>query len=150
MLESTELIKFISLFPILGVFERINAMKLNHDLIRYVLLSIEESKEITGPSEKTLLTSIKKYGNFDWNDIAYTIDKLNEANFITGKVIWANNHPSLIMPGNLTLEGHKFLDNIRDNKVWQNTKDIISKFENVSLSIISSVAANLISSKLGL
>lgn len=54
------------------------------------------------------------------------------------------------MPGNLTLEGHKFLDNIRDNKVWQNTKDIISKFENVSLNIISSVAANLISSKLGL
>lgn len=125
-------------------------MKLNHDLVRYVLLSIEESKEMTGPSEKTLLTSIKKCGNFDWNDIAYTIDKLNEANFITGKVAWANNHPSWIMPGNLTFEGHKFLDNIRDSKIWKSTKDKISKLESVSLNIISSVAANLISNKLGL
>lgn len=72
-------------------------MKLNHDLVRYVLLSIEDSKEITGPSENELLTSIKKYGNFDWDDIAYTIDKLNEANFITGKTIWANNQPSWIL-----------------------------------------------------
>ncbi|MGE9968127.1 DUF2513 domain-containing protein [Limosilactobacillus mucosae] len=150
MLESTELIKFISLFSTPGVFERINAMKLNYDLVRYVLLSIEESKEMSGPSEKTLLTSIKKYGNFDWNDIAYTIDKLNEANFITGKVAWANNKPTLIRPGNLTLEGHKFLDNIRDSKIWKSTKDKISKLENVSLNIISSVAANLISNKLGL
>lgn len=125
-------------------------MKLNHDLVRYVLLSIEDSKEITGPSENELLTSIKKYGNFDWDDIAYTIDKLNEANFITGKVAWANNQPSWILPGNLTFEGHKFLDNIRDNRIWRSTKDKISKVESVSLNIISSVAASLISSKLGI
>lgn len=49
------------------------------------------------------------------------------------------------MAGNLTYDGHKFLDNIRDDKVWKDTKTILSKFSSVSLSFVSSVASNVIS-----
>lgn len=119
-------------------------MKLNHDLVRYVLLSIEECKELTGPDEKKFLASLKKYGTFERDDVVYTVTKLHEADFITGKITWASNVPMFIIPGNLTYEGHKFLDNIRDDGVWKDTKKVLSKFSSVSLSLVSNVAASVI------
>ncbi|MSE09500.1 DUF2513 domain-containing protein, partial [Lactobacillus salivarius] len=95
-------------------------MKLDHDLVRCILLAIEESEDITGINEDKLLDYLKKHGNYDnRNNIAYTVLKLKEANFIDGNVKWASNSPAWIMAGNLTYEGHKFLDNIRDDKVWK-------------------------------
>ncbi|WP_143454637.1 DUF2513 domain-containing protein [Ligilactobacillus salivarius] len=76
---------------------------------------------------------------------AYTVLKLKEANFIDGDVWWTNNSPARIMVDNLTYEGHKFLDNIRDDKVWKDTKTILSKFSSVSLNFVSSVASDVIS-----
>ena len=121
-------------------------MKLDHDLVRCVLLAIEECENIVGINENELLDYLKKHGSYnDRNSIAYTVSKLKEANFITGNVQWANDSPALIMAGNLTYEGHKFLDNIRDDKVWKDTKTILSRFSSVSLSFVSSVASNVIS-----
>lgn len=121
-------------------------MKLDHDLVRCVLLAIEESEDINGINENELLDYLKKYGNYDnRNNIAYTVSKLKEASFITGDVRWTSNSPTWIMAGNLTYDGHKFLDNIRDDKVWRDTKKIFSKFSSVSLSLVSSVASNVIS-----
>lgn len=121
-------------------------MKLDHDLVRCVLLAIEESEDINGINENELLDYLKKYGNYDnRNNIVYTVLKLKEAGFITGGIQWANNSPAWITAGNLTYDGHKFLDNIRDDKVWKDTKTILSKFSSVSLSFVSSVASNVIS-----
>ncbi|MBM6762371.1 DUF2513 domain-containing protein [Ligilactobacillus agilis] len=121
-------------------------MELNHDLVRCILLAIEASENITGINEDELLYYLEKHGNYnDRNSIAYTVSKLKEAGFITGDIRWASNSPAWIMAGNLTYDGHKFLDNIRDDKVWKDTKIILSKFSSVSLSFVSSVASNVIS-----
>lgn len=129
-------------------------MELNHDLVRYVLLSTESSKQVTGPSEDELIEAVQKYGSYSKDDITYTISKLKEAGFITGNVSYANYKnkpkPMWMTPGNLTYEGHKFLDNVRDDGVWKNTKATVAKIGNASLSIMSTVAANYISNKLGL
>ncbi|MCX2187524.1 DUF2513 domain-containing protein [Limosilactobacillus mucosae] len=119
-------------------------MKLNHDLVRYTMLSIESSKNITGPLEDELLANLSNYGEYDRSQIAYTVMKLKEAKYITGDVRWGNNQPAIISPGNLTYEGHKFLDNIRDDGVWKDTKNILSKFSSVSLTLVSNVAAGVI------
>lgn len=108
------------------------------------MLSIESSKNITGPLEDELLANLSNYGEYDRNQIAYTVMKLKEAKYITGDVRWGNNLPAIISPGNLTYEGHKFLDNIRDDGVWKNTKNILSKFSSVSLTLVSNVAAGVI------
>ncbi|MCH3989636.1 MAG: DUF2513 domain-containing protein [Lactobacillus sp.] len=121
-----------------------NNLKLNHDLVRYTMLSIESSKNITGPLEDELLANLSNYGEYDRNQIAYTVMKLKEAKYITGDVQWGNNQPVIISPGNLTYEGHKFLDNIRDDGVWKDTKNILSKFSSVSLTLVSNVAAGVI------
>lgn len=108
------------------------------------MLSIESSKNITGPLEDELLANLSNYGEYDRNQIAYTVMKLKEAKYITGDVRWGNNQPAIISPGNLTYEGHKFLDNIRDDGVWKDTKNILSKFSSVSLTLVSNVAAGVI------
>lgn len=112
--------------------------------MRYTMLSIESSKNITGPLEDELLANLSNYGEYDRNQIAYTVMKLKEAKYITGDVRWGNNQPAIISPGNLTYEGHKFLDNIRDDGVWKDTKNILSKFSSVSLTLVSNVAAGVI------
>lgn len=119
-------------------------MKLDHELVRYTLLSIESSSKTAGPDEGEFLKNIAKYGQYDRNEVAYVIAKLKEANYITGEVQWGNNSPVWIVPGNLTFEGHKFLDNIRDDEVWKHTKNILSKFSSVSLTLISNIAAGVI------
>lgn len=119
-------------------------MKLDHELVRYTLLSIEASESLNGPSEDELLELINKYHPYDRKQVVYTIDKLKEANYISGKVKYANDQPMWINAGNLTYEGHKFLDNIRDDGVWKDTKAVVAKFSSVSLSIISTVASSVI------
>lgn len=55
-------------------------MELNHDLVRYILLAIEASENITGINEDELLYYLEKHGNYnDRNSIAYTVSKLKEA-----------------------------------------------------------------------
>ena len=129
-------------------------MKLNHDLVRYVLLSIESSNQVSGPTEDELMMEVKKYGSYSKDDIMYTVSKLEEAGFITGEIHYAKYKeklkPMWMEPGNLTYEGHKFLDNVRDDGVWKHTKATVAKVGNASLSIISTVAANYISDILGL
>lgn len=60
-------------------------MKLDHDLVRHILLAIESNENISGPDGKELLASVSKRGYVNLDEIAYSITKLKEANYITGK-----------------------------------------------------------------
>lgn len=124
-------------------------MKLDHDYVRKLLLAYENNSELRGPSEKNFIELSKKL-NKTRDELVYTLNKLKEGNFVTSKITWGNGRPVLIQPGNLTFEGHKYLDNIRDPKVWKETKKATSKFTSVSLDVISSVAAKVIASSLNL
>lgn len=127
-------------------------MKLNHDCVRDLLLYIEENLEY-GYYIKVNEVQI---GNYSQHEILYAADKLLEAGFInaTRKEYIDNPGIPVIRINSITWNGHQFLDNIRDNKVWEYTKGILSKFSSVSIGIISSVAAqvisNLIKTQIGL
>jgi len=96
-----------------------------------------------------------KLGNYEQQTIVYSADKLYEAGYIEAlkKKTIDSDLPQIEVKA-ITWEGHQFLDNIRDNKVWENTKNILSKFSSVSIGIISNVASqvitNIIKSQLGL
>lgn len=108
------------------------------------MLAIESSQNLSGPVEDELLTKIEQYNHYDRSDIVYVVTKLKEAHYITGDVQWGNNKPLRIESGNLTFEGHQFLDNIRDDGVWRDTKKILSKFSSVSLTLVSNIATGVI------
>lgn len=119
-------------------------MKLNHDLVRSLLLSIESSDNPHGFSPREVTEFIEN-NDFSKNDIGYTVNKLKEARFVTGEATISGDDYYIINPGNLTYDGHEFLDNIRDDGVWKDTKEIASKFSSVSASFLSKIAVGVIS-----
>lgn len=117
-------------------------MKLNHDCVRDLLLYIEEHSSYDTKIDVNKL----KFKNYSNSDLIYTADKLFEANYLNciKSNQFNNSSPSIIIKS-ITYDGHQFLDNIRDDGVWKNTKSILSKFTSTSLGIISDISSQIIS-----
>ncbi|MDC2805584.1 DUF2513 domain-containing protein [Leuconostoc suionicum] len=125
-------------------------MELNHELVRDFLLLIEKSTNMQGPSEQEFINVALSH-KADTQLAGYTLDKLFEAGFIEHKPLISNTRYAFLESGNLTYNGHSYLDNIRDNTIWKNTKSKISStVGSASLEIISKVASELIARSLGL
>ncbi|MEE4561606.1 DUF2513 domain-containing protein [Paenibacillus polymyxa] len=124
-------------------------MQLKHDLVRNVLLTIESNEYGTRLTqsnfkEAPLLTDC------DLTDFVYTVERLYEAGFIDAEIAHMAFNSVSVRVKSITWSGHQFLDNIRDNKVWSETKKISSKVASVSLGILSEVAASYMKKTLGL
>lgn len=119
-------------------------MKLNHDCIRAILLDVEETSSFNQFMRLPELLNLKRTSAFSDEDVKYSIVKLKEADYINVELTYGSNVLYDIDMGNLTWEGHKFLDNIRDDGIWKDTKGILSKFSSTSISIASDIASSVI------
>lgn len=124
-------------------------MKLDHDLVRTLLLAIEATDDPTGMDPQEAAVFMKET-DISKNVLAYHIARLKEADFITGRVVWASDEPAVLIPGNLTYKGHEYLDNVRAPEVWRQTKATAKKVGSVSLEIMSQIGASIILKTLGL
>lgn len=119
-------------------------MKLDRDCVRQLLLSTEEL-----PYEYMLtlddFNENEDLSKFGFESCIYVTEKLIEAGFINGKVTYADNGVYDLRIKSLTWDGHQFLDNIRDDGVWKSAKQVTSKFSSVSLSMLGTIAASIIS-----
>lgn len=123
-------------------------MKLNHECVRDLLLTIEsleygESLTLHNYAQKPLLS---KYEDVD---IVYTAERLLEAGFINGIVRRLTGNNVILKINGLTWDGHQFLDNIRDVEVWEKTKKAASKVASTSLTILADIAASVLKKTLG-
>ena len=114
-------------------------MKLNKDCIRDLLLYLEDNLSYTSDININNL----KFKNYTEEELVYTCERLIEADFLSCIVSKGFEMP-IIIAKNITYRGHEFLDNIRDDSVWKETKKITSKFASTSVQIISNVAAKVI------
>lgn len=125
-------------------------MKLDHDCVRDLLLTIEEKSTLTDVLTDGDLFSSERLEKYDEDELYYTLLKVNEAGFLNANVMILPDYKSAVVQS-LTYEGHSFLDNIRDNKVWEKTKEKIgSSATSVSISIIGQVAGSVIKGMMGL
>ena len=124
-------------------------MKLDYDFVRQLLLHIEEKAPLQGLDNKDLY-KFAADKNKNKEDLEYTIIKLKEGKLITANLRYASNKLQRIYNVNLTYQGHEYLNNIRDNKIWKNTKKVSSKLSSVSLEILKSIAINEINKVIGL
>ena len=124
-------------------------MKLNNDCVRDLLLYIEDKITINDSIAISQI-EINKYTS---EELIYTAMKLKDAGYVKGNVYKYITGNADVCVNELTWDGHKFLDNIRDDGVWKTTKEKLSKFSSVSLSIIENVASqvitNLINQQMG-
>ncbi|MCA1233286.1 DUF2513 domain-containing protein [Bacillus velezensis] len=125
-------------------------MKLKHDCVRDILLTIEDIKEFNVFLPIQKLMKQDKLINYSKDDICYTLFKLEEAGFINLQVasFQEGNFPLGIT--DMTYQGHEFLKNIRQSSVWSETKSLASKVGSTSLTILSVVAAGVVKAQLGL
>lgn len=118
-------------------------MKLNHDCVRDVLICIEENLHY-GCYIDFSTVELKNYSS---EDLLYTADKLLEAGFLNGEPLnYINSSIPDIRITSITWEGHQFLDNIRDDGVWKDTKNVLSRFSSASLSMVGNIASQIITS----
>ena len=118
-------------------------MKRNMDLCRLILFKIEDEYK------STALSNLQIDG-YDIEIIAYHCDLLFEAGLIKSyKPTYASDKIYFFSVGALTWEGHDFLDKIRENTMWNRTKNSIK--ENalpMTLEVIKTIATSLINDQL--
>lgn len=111
-------------------------MKLNHDCIREVLLTIEKQMTLNSTLVNTDINNSIK--NFSSDEIEYVIRKLSEAGYIDCEFTFEDYFVK-----NMTWEGHQFLDTIRNDQVWKSTKDHLKKFGSFSIPVIQQLATSI-------
>ena len=130
-------------------------MKLDYDCIRDTMLVIESIDTIIEDDEgeivceeitlNQLADALKeKKKKYTKKEIYYTLKMLYQAGYLDVSEDWANDSLNNCCVNSLTFSGHKFLDTIRDNKVWHFTKGILSKFASVSVPMIENIASQVI------
>ncbi|WP_374284167.1 DUF2513 domain-containing protein [Lactococcus sp.] len=124
-------------------------MRLNPDLIRDILLVVEENCTLTETVDSTLLFS--KIKGYDEETIMYHVNQAELSGLFT-KVdhYWGID----LSIRDLSPEGHKFVNEIRNDNAWNKTKNSAAKLGNYSfqalMTIASDVTTNLISKQLGI
>ena len=129
----------------MSIYYRIEVIKMKRDmdLCRLILFKIEDEYR------STALINLQIDG-YDVETIAYHCDLLFEAGLIKSyKPTYASDEIYFFSVGALTWEGHDFLDKIRENSMWNRTKNNIK--ENalpMTLEVIKSVATSFINDRL--
>ena len=110
-------------------------MRLNPECVRVVLLICEQN--LNNHNIVRFGLEFDTFNNlFNGNELQYTAKKLIEGKLLKGRSI--GNVQTEI--SEITWEGHKLLDNIRNDFVWKSVINKIQKLESVSISVLSSIA----------
>ena len=122
-------------------------MKRDMDLIRDLLLRIEETPANAHPDD----IAVEGYDEAAINE---HLEMLIQDGFVAGKVNYSgmgDERIYLVVVKRLTWKGHDFVDTIRNDTVWKNTKrTILEKGGAMSLEIVSAIAAGFAKQLLGL
>lgn len=128
-------------------------MKLNIDCVRDVLIFIEEQDY---PHDAPISQFVKNFSNYSENEIEYTCIKLYEGGYLNLDFISnaSGTLTRLEAVGDITFQGHEFLNNIHSDTTWNHVKAVSSKVGTTSLNaviqIASSVVTALINKQIGL
>lgn len=96
-------------------------MKRDMDLVREILLQIEKQYI------STTITNLEIEG-YDMATVAYHCKILHEEGLISDyRAQYANGDIYYFGVGALTWKGNDYLDKVRDNSIWEKTKDTIKK-----------------------
>lgn len=120
-------------------------MRLNPDCIRDILFYIEENTDYqnwTDFPRSPQNFNIKLKNDYPANEILYHLELCEEY----GYIITTNSQSiGAIQVKRLSVLGHEFLENIRQDTNWNKTKEISQKVGASSLNFISQIASNVIS-----
>ena len=94
-------------------------MKRDIDLIRQILLALEDATEFDTPLNLTV-------EGYDENDINYHVYLLDQAGLIKAFDFSSDEFPDW-RPSHLTWNGHEFLATAKDDTRWKKAKAMVTK-----------------------
>lgn len=123
-------------------------MQLNQDCVRNILLTVErmEAGQSIGSSQ---LTKYPLLSEFDQTTIEYAVEKLHEAKYLNTVEVRALRYTGYKISG-ITWLGHQLLDNIRDERIWEDVKQAASQVAGASIVVLAELASKRIKKSLGL
>ena len=119
-------------------------MKRNMDLIRKILLAIEEKG---GDPRCYVDLDIQDHSN---EEVSYHVQLLEEAGLLEAVSLSTRSRFD-VRPKRLTWYGHEFLDAAKNDTVWKKAKEIISeKGGSIPFDVLKALLIKLASSVFGL
>lgn len=115
-------------------------MKLDYDLIRGILLYIENVADESTTIHIDFIC--EQFKEIESPKVRYHVKYLRDANFI--------EHQRDVHIIDITPSGRDYLNSVRDNSVWEETKKKFQPLGTVTLSVVSEIAKSLILNRLGL
>ncbi|MEM5009385.1 DUF2513 domain-containing protein [Niallia taxi] len=125
-------------------------MKLDHECIRELLLELEDMLDVNESMYLETFAKLQTADKYGFDQVLYCYKRLVEAGYLKGKTQYAGGELLFLTIDRMTWDGHEFLDTIRDNEVWLNTKKRISSVAGVSLQVVSGIATDYLKQKLGI
>jgi len=125
------------------------------DLVKSLLLVVEQNPEMDGKTD-FVFESAQEIDSLGYGpkiighsseEIGYHFKILIEEDFVDGVVDNGYTIPTIRC---LRWKGHEFLDNIKNDDVWEATKKRIADLPGIALSAVASIALAEIKKKLGL
>ena len=119
-------------------------MKRDMDLIRELLLAIEDHPQLDG-NQLIQYDDNENFGitEFPREQVIYHIRMLIDQGLINGELVYGGPIIS-----KLTWQGHDFLDAIRDPDIWRQTKEGAKKAGGFSLELLGALAKGLLKKKI--
>ena len=110
-------------------------MKLDLDCMRDTLLWLEDREYGEASDAGQMIAALSKYSA---DTVRYTVQKLNEAEFINADIYGMINGGIEFSVKDITYNGHQFLADVRSPKLWQLCKSnfyFFSFFDGITSSI---------------
>lgn len=128
-------------------------MKLNIDCVRDVLLCLEDllkfGENLACPSLKyEKILNYKTCEKYSKEEIIYTLQKLEEANYIEAIFAGSDMQILKVVVNSITFWGHDFLENIRNDCVYEEVKSKATKVGSFALDIIKQISVAVITSRI--
>ena len=118
-------------------------MKRDMDLVREILLNIE--------SAEARYEKVNVPGYPD-DIVNYHLDLLISAEIVNGEMNWMSHGRGVAVVRGLRWEGHDFLDTIRNESIWTETKAFVLErgLQTIPIELLKSVATEFAKQQLGL
>lgn len=118
-------------------------MKLNPDLVRDLLLTVEDICDFNHCMEYSKTsTSFERLNKYSHDEIVYHVKQCSQNNLIDGVTYYNNGEYFRI--NDLTPKGHTFIANIKDDNIWSTVKSHAHSMGVSSLSALTKIAINVV------
>ena len=126
-------------------------MKRDLDLIRAIMLTLEENMEYGKNFQSAKLFEIMKGESLTLEKLAYHIGLLVEGRFIQVKELkFKSGEPTVYLINTITSQGQDFIDTIRQDTTWNKIKEQAYAIGGFSLSLLVDIGKEYLKKQIGI